>query len=165
MECWGIEHGRLRQTSPFCGMTDIRKPQTRTTLELDSPSTVQRSTLTPTRSTRKSYATRTKSGGNAFNNLDVSPRTPIMNVQSPNKDTEESKHTMEVVERMVLAVNETVISSKAGDYATVHYRLTKLTIHCAEAIEVAHRAQVSSSSRERQLENGRFYAAQSNKRK
>lgn len=132
---------------------------------MENPSTAQSNTSTPSRPTRKSYATRSKSSGNALNNLDQSPRTPAHQAETPSKATEKPNKTTEAVELMVPAINNIVTSAKAGDLDTVHHRLMQLTINCAEAAGVAHRARVDTSSSEPQHHHGLFETAQSNKRK
>lgn len=100
-----------------------------------------------------------------MNNVDLSPRTPVQQAENPSKAIEKPDKTTEAVELTVPAINGIVTSAKAGDLDTVHRRLMKLTINCAEAAGVAHRARVDTSSSEAQQHHGLFETAQSNKRK
>ncbi|KAF7512092.1 hypothetical protein GJ744_002805 [Endocarpon pusillum] len=70
---------------------DASKSKTKVyaTLNMENPPTAQSNTPTPSRPTRKSYATLSKSSGNALNNLDQSPRTSAHQAETPSKATEQ----------------------------------------------------------------------------
>jgi hypothetical protein len=144
---------------PRHASTKIRKLR-----KSDSPLTASRNIVTPQRVTAEPYAIGSKASGDASNNLDTFPGTPVVTAKGPDNVTSESTQTTEVVERMVPAINEIVPSSKAGGFATVHDRLI-LTINCAEAVDATHRAQVSPLSGENRWGDARLDAAGGSKRK
>lgn len=132
---------------------------------MENPLTAESSTATPSRSTRKSFATPSKLGGNVLDNHDQLLDTPVNLAETPSKATGNSNRMMEAVKDMVPAINDIVTSAKAGDLDTVHHRLMKLTINCAKAAEAAHGARADTSSSEPQQHDGLFATAKSNKRK
>ena len=133
-------------------------------MRFETPAVLQKNTSSPAKSTRKASAARPNSGTTA-RNLDISPASPANSAQNTSNMSEETINLADALEKLRLAVDNSIDAAESGDFAAVPERLAEGLIDQAKAMQLAIRAQRGMSSGEHAQHDELLDSTPSKKRK